>query len=121
MALYVLQSFLRQAPIVCVSNGCEIVRKHPASYPLGIPVPLFGLVGYSILAICAFLKTLNKGKKWSRNLTYIMTSVAVFGVLFVTWFTYTEIVVIKGICMWCAISAVNMVVIFTLLLKESYT
>ena len=49
-----------------------------------------------------------------------MLGMATFGVLFVTWFTYTEIFIIKGICTWCALSAANMVVIFTLLLK-SYT
>lgn len=119
MAVYVLQSFLRASPIVCVSGGCEIVRKHPASYPFGIPVPAFGLVGYSILSICAFLRTLEKGKKWHSLLTKSMLGVAIFGVCFVTWFTYTELTVIKGICMWCAISAVNMVVILVLLLKES--
>ncbi|MEK7577731.1 MAG: vitamin K epoxide reductase family protein [Patescibacteria group bacterium] len=118
MAVYVLQSFVRQAPIVCVSNGCEIVRKHPASYPFGIPVPAFGLVGYSILALSAFLKTLERGKKWQSTLTKIMLGVALFGVGFVSWFTYTEITIIKGICMWCAISAVNMVIIFALLMKE---
>lgn len=118
MAIYVLQSFLRQASIICISGGCETVRKNVASYPFGIPVPAFGLVGYSILAISAFLRTLDKGKKWQSTLTKIMLGVAIFGVSFVTWFTYTEIFIIKGICMWCAISAVNMVVIFTLLLKE---
>ena len=116
MAVYVLQSFLRAAPIVCISGGCETVRKSPLSYPFGIPVPAFGLIGYSILAISAFLQTLDKGKKWHAMLTNIMLGVAIFGVSFVTWFTYTEIFIIKGICMWCAISAVNMFVIFTLLL-----
>ncbi len=120
MAVYVLQSFLRQAPIVCISGGCEIVRKHPASYPFGIPVPAFGLVGYSILALSAFLRTLQKGKKWQSVLTKIMLGVAIFGVSFVTWFTYTEIFIIKGICMWCAISAVNMYIVFFLLLKERF-
>lgn len=118
MAVYVLQSFLRQAPIVCISNGCEIVRKHPASYPFGIPVPAFGLVGYSILALSAFLRTLQKGKKWQSVLTKIMIGIGIFGVSFVTWFTYTEITVIKGICTWCAISAVNMVIVLSLLLVE---
>lgn len=118
MAIYVLQSFLRAAPIVCISGGCETVRKSALSYPFGIPVPAFGLVGYSILAISAFLRTLDKGKKWQSTLTKIMLGVAIFGVSFVTWFTYTEIFIIKGICMWCAISAANMVIILFLLYTE---
>ena len=43
---------------------------------------------------------------------------ATFGVLFVSWFTYTELFVIKAICTWCAVSAVNMVIIFILALKS---
>ena len=115
MAIYVLQSFLRQAPIVCVSGGCETVRKHPASYPLGIPVPLFGLVGYTILALTAFIKTFPHKASVQTMLSRVMRYVSLFGVLFVTWFTYTEITVIKAICMWCAISGINMVVVLVLL------
>src|SRR3989344_8963620 len=57
IAVYVLQGFLRQAPIVCINTGCEQVRKSPYSWLLGVPVPGYGLVGYSILAILAFLRT----------------------------------------------------------------
>ena len=110
MAVYVLQSFLRQTSIVCLSSGCEIVRKSPLSYPLGIPVPAVGLVGYSVLSILAFLRT--TGSK--RNLLYPILGMSAFGVVFVSWFTYTELFVIKAICTWCAVSAVNMLVIFTI-------
>jgi len=117
MAIYVTQSFIRKTGIVCVTSGCELVRKHPASYLFGsIPVPAVGLVGYTILATLAFLRT-AKQKSWMLK---SMLGVATFGVLFVTWFTYVELTVIKGVCTWCAISAANMVVIFFLLVK-SYT
>lgn len=117
MAIYVTQSFIRQTGIVCVSSGCELVRKHPASYLFGtIPVPAVGLVGYSLFALLAFFRTTNN-KPWMLR---GMLGISTFGVLFVSWFTYIELTVIKGVCTWCAISAVNMFVIFTLLLK-SYT
>lgn len=119
MAIYVLQSFIRQTGIVCVTSGCELVRKSPASYLFGFfPVPAVGLIGYTILAICAFLRTTRLNTRYSTLVTRIMLGMATFGVLFVTWFTYTEIFIIKGICTWCALSAVNMVVIFTLLLSS---
>ncbi len=115
MAIYVLQSFIRQTGIVCVTSGCELVRKHPASYLFGtIPVPAVGLVGYTILAILAFLRTTST-KPWILK---AMLGMATFGVFFVSWFTYVEVFVIKGICTWCAISAVNMFMIFFLLLKS---
>mgnify|MGYP001564589588 FL=1 len=117
IAIYVLQSFLRDAPIVCLNSGCELVRKNPASYIFGIPVPAFGLVGYSFLAILAFAKTTKGTKK--HIISSLMLGIATFGALFVTWFTYTELFVIRAVCTWCAVSAVNMLIIFALTLKSS--
>lgn len=112
IAIYVFQSFVRQTSIVCVNTGCETVRKSPNSYILGFPVPGVGLFGYSFLAVLAFLRTMSTDKR----LFYAMMGIATFGVVFVSWFTYTEIFVIKAICSWCAVSAVNMFIIFSLAL-----
>lgn len=116
IAAYVTQSFLRHVGIVCVSSGCELVRKNPASYIYGIPVPSVGLLGYSIIAILAFLRTTNS--KLSSKLLAGILGMTAFGVAFTTWFTYTELFVIKGICTWCAISTVNMFILFGLALKS---
>lgn len=115
MGTYVLQSFLRQTGIICLTGGgCEAVRKSALSYPFGIPVPAIGVVGYTFLVVLTFLRTVNQ--KLEKNLLAGILGMATFGICFVTWFTYTEIFLIKGICMWCAISAVNMYVLFTLTL-----
>ena len=114
IAIYVLQSFVRQSPIVCINTGCELVRKNPASYLYGIPVPAFGLVGYSLMAILAFLRTTVNDKRLVKGIM----AIAVFGVGFVSWFTYTELFVIKAICTWCAVSAINMIAIFFLTLQS---
>lgn len=110
IAIYVFQSFVRQTSIVCVNSGCETVRKSASSYIFGFPVPGVGLIGYSFLAILAFLRTMSSDKR----LLYGMLGISAFGVAFVSWFTYTEIFVIRAICTWCAVSAVNMLVIFLL-------
>ncbi|HUD20103.1 MAG TPA: vitamin K epoxide reductase family protein [Patescibacteria group bacterium] len=112
IAVYVLQSWLRHTTIVCLTGGCETVKKSIYSYPFGVPVPAVGLVGYSIIAVLSFLRTVNHALS-TKLLTPIL-GIAAFGVLFVSWFTYTEIFIIHGVCMWCAISAVNMLVIFIL-------
>lgn len=115
MGSYVLQSFLRQTGVICLTGGgCEAVRKSPLSYPFGIPVPAIGVVGYTILVVLTFLRTINQ--KLEKKLLSGILGMATFGVCFVTWFTYTELVLIKGVCMWCALSAVNMYVIFALTL-----
>lgn len=115
MGSYVLQSFLRQTGIICLTGGgCEAVRRSALSYPFGIPVPAVGVVGYTVLLVLSFLRTL----KTDKRLLWGIFGMALFGICFVTWFTYTEIFLIKGICMWCAISAVNMYMIFGLTLKS---
>lgn len=114
IAIYVTQSFLRKVGIICVSSGCELVRKNPASYLWGIPVPVVGLVGYSIIAILAFIRTTNPAKGLLKGIL----GMTAFGVLFTTWFTYTELFVIRGVCTWCAISTVNMFVLFILAVKS---
>ena len=120
IAVYVLQSWLRQTPVICLNGaGCDLVRKSPASYLFGvIPVPAVGLVGYGILAVLAFLRTTSFSIRHSSFIIRAMLGMATFGVLFVSWFTYTELFVIKAICTWCAVSAVNMVIIFILALKS---
>jgi uncharacterized membrane protein len=116
IAIYVTQSFLRKTGVFCLNaGGCELVRKSPASYLFGFfPVPAVGLIGYTVLAVCAFLKTLKLSTFHFQLVTRVAIAMATFGVLFVGWFTYTELFVIKGVCTWCAISAVNMVVICAL-------
>ena len=117
IAAYVTQSFLRGSPIVCVTSGCELVRKNPASYLFGkIPVPAVGLLGYSLIAVFTFLRTLSKNH--FKKYLYGILGMGAFGVIFVSWFTYTELFVIKGVCTWCAISAINMYVIFGLATKS---
>lgn len=116
VAAYVLQGWLRHASILCLTGGgCELVRKSYVSYPLGIPVPLVGLVGYTVITILAFLRTASKDAWISKALL----GMTIFGICFVSWFTAMEFFVIKAVCTWCAVSAVNMYVIF-LLLMVSY-
>jgi len=116
IAIYVTQSFLRSTSIICVNSGCETVRKSPLSYILGVPVPMFGLIGYSIMTVISFLRTLSDKK----ILLNIILGIGIFGICFTSWFTYTEIFLIKGICTWCVISAFNMWIIFFITLKSYF-
>lgn len=113
IAIYVTQSFVRQSPIVCVNNGCELVRKSIYSKLFGVPVPVFGLIGYSLLVIFSFMRTITDNKNYLLGMLFV----SLFGVCFVAWFTFTEIFIIKAICTWCAISAINMLGIFLLTIK----
>ncbi|MBI3385715.1 vitamin K epoxide reductase family protein [Candidatus Gottesmanbacteria bacterium] len=115
MAFYVLQSWLRQTSIICLTGGgCEAVRKSAVSYPFGIPVPAVGLVGYAVIAVLAFLKTTSQAT-W---ITKALLGMTIFGVCFVSWFTYMELFVIRAVCTWCAVSAVNMYILFFLVIRS---
>ncbi len=115
IAFYVLQSWLRESPIICLTGGgCEAVRKNSTSYPFGIPVPAVGLVGYGSIALLSFLKTASKAR-WISN---TLLGIVIFGVLFVSWFTYMELFVIRAVCTWCAVSAINMYLIFILVIMS---
>src|SRR5512138_3516775 len=87
MAIYVLQSFIRNTGIVCLTGGgCELVRKSPIAWPFGIPVPAIGLVGYTGLTILAFLRTLSSNHQlttYNSSLLTAMLCIALFGVCFV--------------------------------------
>ncbi len=114
VATYVLQSFLRNSPILCVNSGCELVRKSPLSKLFGIPVPAFGLIGYTFIGILSFAYT----TKQTTFIPLVILLTTMFGVIFVTWFTYTELFSIKAICTWCVISAINMYAIFLISLQS---
>jgi uncharacterized membrane protein len=71
MAIYVTQSFLRKTGVYCLNaGGCEAVRKAPESYLFGFfPVPAVGLIGYTVIALCAFLRTTNEKLWMLKNIT----------------------------------------------------
>ncbi|HEY6462399.1 MAG TPA: vitamin K epoxide reductase family protein, partial [Polyangiaceae bacterium] len=55
-----LVDYVRRAPVFCVEGGgCDALRHTTIAMPLGVPLPLFGLVGF--LAIGAV--TLVRGER----------------------------------------------------------
>lgn len=110
IAGYILYTYVTGSPIVCVNQGCELVRKSKYANPFGLPMPLFGLVGYFLILILSFLKTLQS--KFDKLLNFILVAISAFGFLFVSYLTLIEAFVIKAYCMWCIFSAITMTVIF---------
>jgi uncharacterized membrane protein len=115
IAGYVLQGYLRSSSVYCpAGGGCDLVRKSPYAWPLGIPVPAVGFMGYSIIIILSFLRTIMPKK--DKQLLYGLFGMATFGALFVTGFTFTQLFLIKATCFWCIVSTIDMYVIFHLVL-----
>jgi uncharacterized membrane protein len=88
---------------VCVggSGGCETVQTSSYATILGVPVAVFGLVGYSGLLFSASLR--------GEVGLYLAFLVALVGTLFSAYLTYLEVFVIHAVCEWCVASATVMV------------
>src|ERR1700757_4376175 len=88
------------AKFCAVGSGCDIVRESSYSAILGIPVPVFGMIGYLSIFILAFV-SIPYRTKWL--LLYFLSLV---GFAFSAYLTYIEFFVIKAICPYCMASAV---------------
>lgn len=87
-----------------------MVRASPYAYPFGVPLPLFGLGFYSILALLALIDVHIPSRSASIWLASSLMSGA--GVIFSGWLTYLEAYVIHGWCAWCVSQAVAVLVLF---------
>ncbi len=93
-------------PLPCGgSNGCERVALDPSSSFLGVPLAVFGLAGYAILAVVAILRLL--GVAFNRA-SFIGLFASLFGTIASAYLTYHSITVIHATCLWCLGSAAMM-------------
>lgn len=89
------------------SGGCETVAQSPyAEFPTGsgIPVALYGALGYIALAALSFLRTLPGSAGRDRLLLGLIILGSTLGTLFSLRLTYLELYVIHAICRWCMTS-----------------
>ncbi|NNN12122.1 MAG: vitamin K epoxide reductase family protein [Acidimicrobiaceae bacterium] len=100
--------------LACPENAtinCQKVTTSAESQILGVPVALLGLIFYvAMVAIC-----LPQAWKVAR-LEPIRLAMSGVGVLFVLWLVYSELVLIKAICLWCTSVHVVTIGIFLCLL-----
>src|ERR1700684_2103940 len=50
-----LVDYLAPMPTFCAASGCETVRASAWAYPLGIPMPVFGVVFFVAMIALAFV------------------------------------------------------------------
>lgn len=95
----------------CVSgSGCDSVRESRYSAMFGIPVSLFGVIGYSLIFVLSFMQIS------SRTMWLSLYFVSLAGLAFSLYLTYLEFFVINAICSFCVISALIIAAIFIMLL-----
>ena len=94
LAIYLLwQQMFRPAWQPCSINAtvnCDAIITGPVAYTLGIPTPLYGLVGYIVILIASF-------KRWRR----ILMGTALFGLVFCLRIAFIELFQLRVICPVC--------------------
>lgn len=109
LAVYLLWEQLFRPPWQpCNINSfinCDAVIKGPVSKTLGIPTPLYGLIGYIVILIGATIK--------AKKLTL---GVAIFGLLFCLRIAYIELFQLHVVCPVCITCQVDMIAVTLLCL-----
>jgi uncharacterized membrane protein len=92
-------------PLKCGTGGCETVQTSRWSVFLGLPVALYGVVGYFAILVVA-LAALRPAALLERKWSLLLVALSSGGFLFTLYLTYLELFVIHAICRWCVASAV---------------
>ncbi|MFN8401432.1 MAG: vitamin K epoxide reductase family protein [Anaerolineales bacterium] len=96
---------------MCLGSGdCSTVNASRFSEVNGIPVAVFGIVGYAAILIVLFYE--NKHEFFKKNGTLLTFGMSLTGFLFTLWLVYVELVLLKAICPFCVTSQVSMTIIF---------
>lgn len=83
--------------------NCDAIISGPVAKTLGIPTPLYGLIGYIVIFVASLLR-----KK------AIILGVATFGLGFCLWIAYKELFQLHVICPLCLLCQLTMISIFGL-------
>ncbi len=107
LAIYLLwQQMFRPAFQPCnidATINCEAVVSGPVSKTLGIPTPLYGLIGYTVIFVAAFFKSKR-----------LILGMAGFGLAFCLYIAYRELFQLHVVCPICIICQIVMITVFIL-------
>lgn len=96
---------------MCLGSGdCSTVNASSYSEVNGIPVAVFGVIGYAAILAVHFLEKRNRFFK--QNGTLLIFGMALTGFLFTLWLVYVEIAILKALCPFCVTSQIAMTLIF---------
>jgi uncharacterized membrane protein len=97
----------------CGTGGCETVQASAYARLLGVPVALYGVVGYAAL-FAAALAAVHRPRAAERGLDRLLVGLASVGFAFTLYLTGAEAFAIHAFCRWCLGSAAIMTAIWVL-------
>ena len=96
---------------MCLGSGdCSTVNASKYADVNGIPVAVFGVIGY--LAILGVHSFENRNRFFEQNSTLMIFGMALTGFIFTVWLIYVEVAILKALCPFCVTSQVAMTIIF---------
>ncbi len=114
LAFYIHTKKKAKQPLVCpLRSSCESVVHSNYSKFLGVPVELFGLAYYALIAVShLFLLAYKNGSPgW---FSFVVLVISFFSFLFSLYLVSIQAFVLKQWCTWCLFSAFLCTVIFLL-------
>lgn len=103
--------------LLCGTGSCEVVQTSKFAVFMGVPVPYWGLAGYTTLTTLA-LAGLQPRYINSRPLRLALIVLAVGAFAFSIYLSALEAWVIHAWCRWCIASAVIATLIFLCTIPE---
>lgn len=101
----------------CSVSSCEQVQTSRWSVFLGLPVATWGL-GFYATMLGLSIAGLQARYEFSKGLSAATLAMATVGLLFRAWLNYLEAFVINMWCEWCIVSALMVLVLFGLAVKD---
>jgi protein-disulfide isomerase/rhodanese-related sulfurtransferase len=107
-SLYLLWTYTSPSrPMVCFGGDCDAVRASVYSHLGSVPMPVFGVAGYALVALLIIAESLAPAPL-ALELRYALAGVTGFGFLFSLYLEYLQGFVIHAFCTWCVTSGVVM-------------
>ena len=105
VSAYLLLEYLNNSGGVCLTGGgCDAVRASSFAYPLGIPLPLFGVVFYAA-AVWLTWRTTDPARLFGQDPRLLLAALGLVGIAVSAFLTGVEAFVIHGFCTWCLVQA----------------
>lgn len=113
-SLYLLWAYTSPAhPLICLGTGCDVARASSYSHLWGLPLPLFGVAMYGVLALLAVGESLG-GSILYPVIRYAMLVISGAGFVASLALSGIEAFVLHAWCAWCVLSAVVVTLILIL-------
>jgi uncharacterized membrane protein len=111
VSIYMTVYKLTSNDSMCLGSGdCSTVNASSYSEVNGIPVAVFGVIGYA--AILAVLYLEKRNRFFTQNGTLLIFGMALTGFLFTLWLIYVEFAILKALCPFCVTSQTAMTLLF---------